>query len=230
MVYGHGELQPQQAVLKMIHDSKAILIGSQSVPRSFCRMLWPCGICGGSGHSIDHCPAYDSAAMSGLDQAEGSAAGGASTEATVGRKAKKRFKQAAKRAKAENATAATNGGSSTAADELGATAAKGVAAPDAASVVDSADGGATDASKHTEHPQQEATAQGVPVPAAASVVDGASGGTTDAVKDAQQPEQKEGAKQGCSSGGDGNKTDDADSKQVRCCSDVQNAGLSATTG
>ena len=157
IVYGHGELQPQEACLQMIHDSKVILINSHSLPRRLVRLLWPCGICGGSGHSIDHCPAYDgaAAAMLDLDQAEGPAAGSGSNKATVGRKAKKRSEQAAKQGEAEKATAATNDGSSTAVDELGAATAQSVAAADVALVVNGNDSRTADAAKDTQQPQDE---------------------------------------------------------------------------
>lgn len=110
-------------------------------------------------------------------------------------------------------------------DDLGEAAPKSVTAPYAASVVDSADGGTTDASKDTKRPQQEATGESVSIPAAAS---SANGRTANAAKDTQQPEQREGAKH--SSGADGEEMGDADIQQVRCCSDVHNVVLSATIG
>jgi hypothetical protein len=216
MVYGHGELQPQEACLQMIHNSIKIFTNSQqSLVRSLVCLLWPCGSCGGSGHSADHCPANNSAAAAMLyhEQAE-EPAGSASTKATAGKRAKQRAKQATKRAEAEKATTATNGGSSVADDEPGEAAATSVAANDAASVVDSADGGTTNASRDTERPQQKATAESVPVPAAASsVVNSANSGTAAAGKDTQQAERKDSAKR--SSGADGKKTGDTDGDQVR---------------
>jgi hypothetical protein len=224
IVYGHGELQPQEACLQMIHNSMKIFTNSQSLVRSLVRLLWPCGSCGGSGHSADHCPANDSAAaaMLYLEQAE-EPSGSASTNATASKKAKQRSKQAAKRADPEKATTATNGGRSMADHQLGEAAATSVAAPDdAAAVVDNADGGTTNASKDTEGPQQKVAAESVPVPAAASVVNSANGGTADAAKDTQQTEQKDSAQRGRSSG-TANKMGDADGEQVRCCSDVHRA-------
>lgn len=86
MVFGQRDLQPQEACLQMIHDSIRIFIDSQSLVRSLVRLLWPCGRCGGSGHSADHCPADDSAAaaMLYLEQAE-EPAGGASTKTAAGK-------------------------------------------------------------------------------------------------------------------------------------------------
>ena len=223
MIFGQRDLQPQEACLQMIHDSIRIFFDSQSIPRSLACLLWPCSGCGGSGHSADHCPADDSAAAAlvYLEQAE-EPAGSASTNAIAGKKAKKRSKQAAKRAEAETATTATNGGSSTADDEFGEAAATSVGAPDdVASVVDSADGGTTNARMDTEGRQQKVAAERVPVPAAASVVNSANGGTADAAKDTQQAEQKDSAKRGRSSGTAN--MGDADGEQVRCCSDVHRA-------
>ena len=224
MMFGQQDFQTQEAFMQMLCGSKEILNYEKFLPRQIARLVWPCGRCGrcgGSGHTADHCPANDSAAAALLllEQAEGPA-GSASTKATADKKAKKRAKQAAKRAAAEKANTAAIGSSGMACDELGEVKAKSVAAPNAASVVDSADGGTADASKDTERPEQKTTAATVPVLAAASPVNSANSGAAHVAKDIQQSEQREEAKQGRSPGAVSEKTGDVDSEQVRCCSDV----------
>lgn len=127
MVYG---LPPdtQEAVLQLMQDSKATLIGSQSLPRAYARLLWPCANCGESGHSVENCPANSSAdaAAADLAEADGAASSGR-TKSSTDKKPKKRSKRVTK-AQAENATTPTAASGSVADGEAAAAGTEGEAA------------------------------------------------------------------------------------------------------